>query len=79
MFEEIYRFQIETTFNGQLAIDLVLQKNANNIPVHLIFMDVNMPVVDGLKATKTLKDLMKDSIISQAVIICVSAYDSKND
>ena len=38
-----------------------------------------MPVVDGLKATKNLKDLMKENLIHNAIIICVSAYDSTND
>ena len=51
MFEDIDRFQIEITFNGQLAIDKVLQKNLIGKPYQLIFMDINMPVVDGLKAT----------------------------
>jgi CheY-like chemotaxis protein len=42
-------------------------------------MDINMPVIDGLKATKIIKNLMIDEMISDVLIICVTAYDSKND
>jgi CheY-like chemotaxis protein len=42
-------------------------------------MDINMPVIDGLKATKIIKNLMLDKLIPDLLIICVSAYDSKND
>ncbi len=52
MFQEITNFELHSTFNGQMAIDTVeklyIDKNQR---FHIIFMDVNMPVIDGLKAT----------------------------
>ena len=54
MFEDIDKFEIYFTFNGELAIEMVENFHLNNNDFKLIFMDINMPVIDGLKATKIL-------------------------
>ncbi len=54
MFEDIEKFEIYCTFNGELAIEMVENFHQNNNDFKLIFMDINMPVIDGLKATKIL-------------------------
>lgn len=38
----------------------VLLQNMVNTPVHLILMDVNMPVMDGIETTKQVKQLYPD-------------------
>jgi len=39
---------IEEAFNGQQAIDKIIEFNSKNQPFNLVFMDVNMPIMDGL-------------------------------
>lgn len=60
---EVEVFQAE---NGQVAVDI-----CNNKPIDLIFMDIVMPIMDGLEATKLIK---KEH--PSALIIVVS---SEND
>jgi len=56
--------------DGQEAVDLCL----NNNNIDLVLMDINMPVMDGMKATKKIKEHNKDlKIIGQ------SAYILEND
>lgn len=52
--------------NGKEAINLCLSE-----PIDIIFMDINMPVMDGLQATKKIKEM--NATID---IIMVSAYDT---
>jgi len=42
--------------NGQEAITL-----AHDLVPDLIFMDINMPIMDGLKATKMIKDKLRNT------------------
>ncbi len=62
-----------------MAIDMVEDFHRENFKFDIIFMDINMPVIDGLKATKILKDKMKNNLIPNSMIIYVTAYDSAQD
>ena len=42
----------------------------------MIFMDINMPIMDGIKATEYLKEKMKQKNILYTPIIAVSAADN---
>lgn len=44
--------------NGQVAVD-----TCNDTPVDLIFMDIVMPVMDGLEATKIIKEAHPSALI----------------
>ncbi|QDU10858.1 Transcriptional regulatory protein SrrA [Gimesia aquarii] len=44
-----------TADNGEIAVELALKARENNIPFHVILMDIEMPVLDGYKATKKLR------------------------
>ena len=44
--------RVEHAINGQVAIDLVLKNHYD-----LVFMDMHMPVMGGIEATKRLKTL----------------------
>jgi PAS domain S-box-containing protein len=48
--------EVCTAENGQEAIDKVAEASANDMPYDAILMDVQMPVLDGLTAVKTLRD-----------------------
>ncbi len=41
--------------NGQIAVDLVLEAQRNNVPFDLVLMDMQMPIIDGYEATRTLR------------------------
>ena len=50
MWLQIWGFSVEQAANGLEAV-----KKARTFQPHLVLMDLWMPVVDGLKATETLK------------------------
>ena len=59
-----------TAYNGKQAIEKCI-KNQN---IDIIFMDCNMPVMDGWEATQRLKQLMEEENIRQIPIIACTAY-----
>jgi signal transduction histidine kinase/CheY-like chemotaxis protein len=68
-FLEDFNFQIDTAMNGLEAIE----KAKEFIP-DLIFMDIKMPVMDGLEATQKLKN---DDMTRHIPIIIISASAMK--
>jgi CheY-like chemotaxis protein len=48
--------EVETAENGKIALDLALQASRHGHPFDLIVMDIQMPVVDGFRATRTLRE-----------------------
>jgi len=69
---EVFGYTIDIAENGQQAIDMMLDKRYD-----LILMDVMMPDVDGLEATRKIRELLPESI--QPVIIAVTANALKGD
>lgn len=63
-------YKPETAENGQIAVD-----NFINNDYELIFMDVLMPVMDGIEATKAIRKLTK----SQPRIIAITANAMHED
>lgn len=66
-------FTIDIAQNGQEAINM-----AKQIPYDLIFMDMNMPVMDGLEATRKLRQLELSSP-KKPIIIAMTANAMKED
>jgi len=64
-FEDIKTFEAK---DGQEAINMCREKDFD-----IVFMDIMMPNVDGIKATKMIKSFDK-----QVMIIAVSALDDEN-
>ena len=67
-----FHIQIEIASTGQEAIDLVMQRHFD-----LIFMDLQMPVMDGIQATRHIRALGEE--IPQPLIIAVTANCSVED
>ena len=57
--------------NGQEAVQLVRENEFD-----LIFMDIHMPVMDGLEATRRIRELQKH-VKHRCPIVAVTASESK--
>ena len=68
-----------SAYNGQQAIQKVLDRQGKSCgfgcsgQYKLIFMDCNMPVLDGFDATRELRELMKQKRVSEIPIIGCTA------
>jgi len=59
---KIFVDDLDISLNGKEAIDKVLTKACHECGGNykLILMDLNMPVMDGFKATKYIKGMIKE-------------------
>lgn len=62
------RYEYERAKNGKEAVELV-EKNDYDI----VLMDIKMPIMDGLEATKIIKDARPDLPI---IALTANAFDS---
>jgi len=62
-------FSVIHAVNGKLAVDLFQQ----NPSISIILMDINMPVMDGIEATRQIK-----SLHNPPPIIMVTAYNAQD-
>ncbi|CAK57141.1 unnamed protein product (macronuclear) [Paramecium tetraurelia] len=62
-------------YNGQQCIELV-QKHHTSIKI--IFMDLDMPIMGGIRATNILIELMQQNEIDYIPILACTAHDDKN-
>lgn len=64
------KFEIQEATNGRQAVDL-----CKNWQPHVIFMDLNMPEMDGFQATQILKKLYQQQII--IIAVTASAFEDR--
>lgn len=68
------QIEVTTAENGQLAVNIFNNRPENSF--HAILMDVRMPVMDGLSATKTIRALSrKDAQTIPIIAMTADAYD----
>jgi len=78
-------YSLVKSFNGKEAIEVVEKKYANKKcnddckGFLLIIMDYNMPVMNGLEATRELKAKMRKKEIPDIPIIACTAFGAKDD
>jgi len=72
-------FQVKTAYNGEEAISVALKHESQGQRFKMIFMDCQMPVMDGFEATKKLKELMRSGQIGECPILALSANDGEED
>ncbi|MFQ3231077.1 ATP-binding protein [Reinekea sp.] len=69
--------QCDTAINGQDAVKKV--ENNNEHPYSLIFMDCQMPIMDGFEATLAIRKLEKLNPENTAIIIAMTANAMTGD
>ena len=79
-----YSINVDTSTNGKECIDAILKKKKLNClckkrHYKLLFLDMMMPIMDGLETTKRIQDLInKNEINDNLKIIIVSAHIEDN-
>ena len=74
--------EIHSAYNGQEAIDKLIQQESDSsskMKYNLIFMDCQMPIMDGCTATKLICEMIKENKIEEVPIIgCTAFSDTAN-
>ncbi len=70
-------FTVSKAFNGQEAVDFYQSEKRESID--LILMDVQMPILDGLSATKLIRAYEKEHNIAPITIIALTAQAMQGD
>jgi len=68
-------YSVITASNGQEAVDLFKKNKA----IELIIMDIQMPVLDGLLATKMIREIELEQSAKRIPIIALTAHAMKGD
>jgi len=68
LLEDFENTEIFTATNGKEAIEICQQNQ-----IHIIFMDIMMPIMDGIEATKRIRNFDK-----KALIVAVTALDDED-
>ena len=68
----------ESAFNGKIAVEKYLQRENNKCgqyckPFSIVFMDCNMPVMDGYVASSNLRKMMEKREVRECPIIACTA------
>ena len=66
--------EIDVGINGQEALDLYHQNKYD-----VIFMDMQMPIMDGFEATKTIRKHEEDNNLPRIPLIALTAFSRSNE
>ncbi|MBQ8913145.1 MAG: response regulator, partial [Lachnospiraceae bacterium] len=66
--------EVDIAENGQIAVDMFREKSEGNYEA--ILMDMRMPVMDGLEATKTIRAMDRDDAKNIPIVaLTANAFD----
>ncbi|KAL4497875.1 hypothetical protein ABPG72_000630 [Tetrahymena utriculariae] len=69
--------ELTVAFNGELALQKIKQSNQDSKPFDAVFMDSNMPVMDGPETIQEIRNLIKQNEIKPLIIITCTSYTDK--
>jgi len=75
------RYPFCHAYNGKEAVEKLIQRNSqkDNENVKLVFMDCNMPIMDGFDAAKELRAKMNNGGLVEVVIIGCTGYEGEEN
>ena len=73
-----FGIKVESAYNGKDAVEKILRKSKESSlgDYNLIFMDCQMPILDGYEATEILKKMYVNEEVKEVPIIGCSGYQS---
>jgi len=74
-----FGFPFKSAIGGKEAIETVKSLNNEGLPIKVILMDCQMPIMDGYATTKILKEMMKRNEIPQIPVIALTANGNNKD
>jgi CheY-like chemotaxis protein len=77
--KKIKGFSYETCNDGSEAIETIEKASIDGFSFDIVFMDVNMPKMDGISATKILKQKIIAGLLKNNPIIALTANHSEED
>jgi len=79
LFLKTHNYQAKPILSGRQAIEFLIENDYSLNPIQLIFMDLQMPEMDGYQATRKLKEMMRSKKIPEIPIVALTANTSDND
>ena len=71
-------YNVKAALSGEEAINILTKPGAPE-DIRLIFMDCQMPIMDGYQTTKALKKLIQENKIPDIPIVALTANDTESD
>ena len=66
--------QLTFAENGRLALELFQQRQPGDEPFDLVLMDVQMPEMDGLTATRAIRAWEEEQGVARTPVVALTAY-----
>ncbi|KAL4475560.1 hypothetical protein ABPG72_009249 [Tetrahymena utriculariae] len=74
-FRNVQNLNIEEAYNGRDALQKYQENAINGIFYDYIFMDIEMPIMDGLECIKHIREFETANSLKKTIIITVTAYE----
>ncbi|EAS05134.2 ATPase, histidine kinase-, DNA gyrase B (macronuclear) [Tetrahymena thermophila SB210] len=74
-FRNVQNLNIEEAYNGRDALQKYQENAINGIFYDYIFMDIEMPIMDGLECIKHIREFETANSLKKSIIITVTAYE----
>ena len=65
-----YNFEVEAAENGQVALQMCKDERYS-----IVLMDIDMPVMDGITATKRIKEYEAEASLNSTPIVALTSHD----
>ena len=70
---------VDAVYNGREAVDAVVAAQGGNLPYALVFMDCQMPEMDGFEATRSIRAWEKQANAGRVPIVAMTANAMRGD